>query len=278
MAPRKNGCTCPWSLRQSLLPIPALLSPPTLATLTFPALALPTPATIALIVLLATAWLVMVGAGTVLMAMDPRDWGRKKTREGEGGLWCTVCEVFIEEGTMHCKYCNKCISGMDHHCYFVNSCIGTRNYRLFITGMLAAFTYTLPTCILSLVAFSARYTRRSPSLFETASKTNFSVPAIQIINFIHAFIAFAASVFVGDLLRLHVILYKRNMTTLQYSHWLRTRRRIGVENVSPLDVVTVGDGEEEQKGVFAAVNHGIEGGGADGGEGHEGAEVQGDSV
>ncbi|KAJ3254961.1 hypothetical protein HDU77_003875 [Chytriomyces hyalinus] len=132
--------------------------------------------------------------------------------------FCWVCKAHVETDSLHCRYCDKCIPRLDHHCFYVNNCIGRRNYGLYISSLISIFLYSSAQAATSVISFVAA--AQNPS---KVGAFNLSLPAFQSIVLIPGILSFAFSIFIADLLRLHILLYFKGMTTLEYSHYLDER-------------------------------------------------------
>ncbi|KAJ3007586.1 hypothetical protein HKX48_009041 [Thoreauomyces humboldtii] len=178
----------------------------------------------------------MVLGAAYIAATDP-GVQRREVVDGEGGLFCRICQCFITPDARHCRECDKCVERMDHHCYFLNTCIGRKNYKTFVFSLVATEVYALGVVVASVVVSASGdndvYMRRM------VGHTGLSTAGIRAIAAVHLAIGVAAAGYVAYLLHLHWIIYRRGMTTLEYSHWLRHRR---IVTPAAVDVVTlVGD-------------------------------------
>ncbi|KAI8615571.1 DHHC palmitoyltransferase-domain-containing protein [Chytriomyces sp. MP71] len=144
----------------------------------------------------------------------PREWEDAIER---GAKYCVVCKAHVEEESLHCKYCDKCIPRLDHHCFYVNNCIGRKNYTLYVFGLVSLFAFSASHFVVASIALVYAFQNDVQALlgFNTYVWKGLVVATVLL--------SFVFTVFTGDLIRLHVLLYLNGMTTLEYSKYLMER-------------------------------------------------------
>ncbi|KAI8848703.1 DHHC palmitoyltransferase-domain-containing protein [Chytridium lagenaria] len=140
--------------------------------------------------------------------------------------FCTVCLTYVHHTSLHCRYCNKCVLNIDHHCFFVNNCIGKRNYRLFVATLLFMANYALGNLMFTIWALAWPYV---DSLRMDSIVKNYGLAPwrLQTLTGFFALLHLLFVCFTFDLLRLHVLLWYKGMTTLQYAKFLRKQEENG---------------------------------------------------
>ncbi|KAJ5495795.1 hypothetical protein N7539_000911 [Penicillium diatomitis] len=53
------------------------------------------------------------------------------------GHVCSTCKRFKPARSKHCSFCQACISRHDHHCVWLMNCVGAKNYKYFLSLLLA---------------------------------------------------------------------------------------------------------------------------------------------
>ncbi|KAL2919553.1 hypothetical protein HK105_201200 [Polyrhizophydium stewartii] len=197
----------------------------------------------------AAGWLGLTALlGVALMRSDPADrgaLGRASTaapaistapanaacvgdglEDGTPTQFCLVCEAHVRIDSLHCRYCNKCVRRIDHHCFYVNNCIGYHNYRLYLLTMGSTFVCAANTACLSVAALAAIFLDPDyESRMEAA--TGLTRTTLRTINAVDALLSLTVTAYLLYLLLLHAYLVANGLTTLQYSHNKRERRRAG---------------------------------------------------
>ncbi|SCM22035.1 palmitoyltransferase, putative [Plasmodium chabaudi chabaudi] len=169
--------------------------------------------------ILAIAILVLSYIVTSINPIDPLSFkyiNRIANEEDIKGLYeCDICG-FVEPQSKHCKVCNKCVSVFDHHCMWVNNCIGKKNYKYFVSLLLAltifhcfVFLFCAVTFFVSLKhdtikdQWNKLYGSYNDALFYTL------ISALFVLNGIFF-------VLVIQLFGLHIYLISKKMTTYEY--------------------------------------------------------------
>jgi len=119
-------------------------------------------------------------------------------------LWCSICEVYVNNLTKHCGQCNRCASEFDHHCFWLNNCVGGSNYWLFYRLVWLYLAYQLTFLPIGIYALIERFFV-SKKLFWLAILTALQVVLSLVIIF-----------YLVELIRYHRWLHAHDMTTFEH--------------------------------------------------------------
>ncbi|CEF64418.1 Zinc finger, DHHC-type, palmitoyltransferase domain-containing protein [Strongyloides ratti] len=237
---RVNGFTYPIHPLQVLLWVIYLVLPIPSAISTFPMPLFPlTPSIVLLfhiLLIILILYLSIFDPGIQINNL-PREYNRENGHVIEN-LKCQICFHNVDQTTKHCKSCNKCVAGFDHHCVWLNNCIGKKNYRaFFILVLLMAITSSLSLgiSISLLVIYFTDYQR----LFNYDNgdiKIIFFTIKPQIWLFIASIVLIinaTLTVVTVNLLQFHIILIKRNLTTVAYlTMYSKKKTTTGTKTIS----------------------------------------------
>lgn len=139
---------------------------------------------------------------------------------------CTICCTSVGTNSKHCGACNRCVERFDHHCIWLNNCIGRRNYHLFTKLIVTLFIHEVV-----ILSFSVKgiydFIQGDSEEIEGVSSM-----AIQIYL---AFQSLLITLFITNLILLHIWLYKNNMTT--YELIKRRSKRTKHSAIGPTEIV-----------------------------------------
>lgn len=145
-----------------------------------------------------TSWVAMLTSAVAVCVSDPRDPGGEAAE-----VRCGVCKMAVRKNSKHCYKCKYCVDDFDHHCMWLNVCIGGRNYARFCT-VLGLWVWTNGLMVID-TAVEARLVFRSSGWCQRSSL----LTAVSL--------AFLPGFVMGvDLIRFHVRLMAKRMTTYQY--------------------------------------------------------------
>ncbi|XP_069757485.1 palmitoyltransferase ZDHHC1-like isoform X3 [Narcine bancroftii] len=162
---------------------------------------------------------------------------------------CSLCDVKVGLKSKHCGQCNKCVAEFDHHCKLLNNCIGGRNYGHFLGAVITAIFLNLSVACISSIVLVAYFVdlkllRTNPK-FATISDAQIWIaflPAASVyitsvvfltITVITSGLSLIALVYLIDLLRFHIYILWKRISTYEYI----TRRREQMQSkVSPIEM------------------------------------------
>uniref|UniRef100_A0A0N5B9G5 Palmitoyltransferase n=1 Tax=Strongyloides papillosus TaxID=174720 RepID=A0A0N5B9G5_STREA len=233
---RVNGFTLPIHPLQVMLWIVFVVIPIPSAMIAFPLPLFPLIPSLLIffhLILVCLLFYLSVFDPGIPISNPPREYKREYGHVIEN-LRCQICNHTVDQSTKHCKSCNKCIYGFDHHCIWLNNCIGKKNYRYNIIIFFLPLQYFRPffvlVLIMSLVSTASLalditlvviYFKDYQLLFGNGKDTEiifFKLSSqiwilitslMLIINCINAIVTL-------NLLHFHIILIKRNLTTIAY--------------------------------------------------------------
>uniref|UniRef100_A0A0K0G2N6 Palmitoyltransferase n=1 Tax=Strongyloides venezuelensis TaxID=75913 RepID=A0A0K0G2N6_STRVS len=219
---RVNGFTLPIHPLQVMLWIVFVIVPIPSAMVTFPLPLFPLiPSLLILFHLILVCFLFYLSVFDpgIPISNLPREYKREYGHVIEN-LRCQICNHTVDQSTKHCRSCNKCIYGFDHHCIWLNNCIGKKNYRAFFVLVVimslvstASLALDITLIVIYFKDFQLLFSNGKDTeiiFFKLSSQIWILVTSLMlIINGINAVITL-------NLLHFHIILIKRNLTTIAY--------------------------------------------------------------
>ena len=128
-----------------------------------------------------------------------------KGKDGEKlKLWCSICEVYVNNLTKHCGKCNRCAADFDHHCFWLNNCVGGNNYWLFYRLIWLYVAYSLTFLFIGIYALIERFFVTKKLLW------------LAIITALQVILSLVISLYLADLIRYHRWLHANDMTTFEH--------------------------------------------------------------
>nr|XP_024383416.1 probable protein S-acyltransferase 22 isoform X2 [Physcomitrium patens]PNR49213.1 hypothetical protein PHYPA_011109 [Physcomitrium patens] len=155
---------------------------------------------------------------------------------GEQLLYCSICEAEISKNSKHCRACDKCVYEFDHHCRWLNNCVGRRNYRTFVSLMVACLLLLVivwTTGIGVLVRCFSQKAIFEKEIIHSLGSSFSRVPYIIVVVLL-SLLAMLGTVPLGQLFFFHLILIHKGITTYDY---ILAVREQGIEQE-----ITEGDG------------------------------------
>lgn len=128
-----------------------------------------------------------------------------------------MCSTSVASSSKHCGQCNRCVSNFDHHCKWLNNCIGGKNYRVFIkllVSLMVTYMILLGFSIYSIYLYFDRHEEYLDYIDESYSYRK-GLPFLMI-SFFLAICSCAIVIADGNLIVLHLYLYRRGLTTYEY--------------------------------------------------------------
>jgi hypothetical protein len=147
--------------------------------------------------------------------------------EDEPREFCQWCGYNVRKDCKHCRCCNVCRRGFDHHCFFLNNCVAEANYKWFALGiafLTVSAIFTTLVCIW--VIMSIEYEDGEP--LKRASElygSKVSKPVVYVFTSWLLFQELGIEVFMIYLVALHLLLWKRKITTFELILYRRQLQR-----------------------------------------------------
>jgi palmitoyltransferase ZDHHC1/11 len=119
---------------------------------------------------------------------------------------CTICSTSVGNTSKHCGACNRCVEKFDHHCIWLNNCIGRKNYNLFIKLIVLVTFHEI-----IILSFSVKIIVNYFAGDEIHT-LGANLLGIQIYLVVQSG---AIILFLGNLILLHIWLYRKGLTTYE---------------------------------------------------------------
>lgn len=139
---------------------------------------------------------------------------------------CTICCTSVGTNSKHCGACNRCVERFDHHCIWLNNCIGRRNYHLFSKLIVTLFVHEVVILCVSV-----------KGIYDKIEGNSEEIRGVSTMA-IHIYLSFQSlliTLFITNLILLHIWLYKHKMTT--YELIKRRSKRIKNSPIGPTEIV-----------------------------------------
>ncbi|XP_070186289.1 palmitoyltransferase ZDHHC11-like isoform X2 [Littorina saxatilis] len=154
---------------------------------------------------------------------------------------CYLCQVNVGPKSKHCRACNKCIAEFDHHCKWLNNCVGGRNYKWFLSSLVAAALGTLLIVIVGLLEFVAYFVDKDQRdilhpyiVLKEENRGNDTAQFLVVYQTVSAegwltvtgittVLAVVTLLLLSHLLFFHVWLWYKGLTTYEYIVRLREK-------------------------------------------------------
>ncbi|OMJ80445.1 hypothetical protein SteCoe_19296 [Stentor coeruleus] len=211
MFARKNGLSCPWSLKQALsyfgfivyglsynlvIVTKTQTDYQTMRTIIFNFLCF-----------------LSISSHIVTSLIDPGDpllYKGKSINHTEGVyLRCAICNSAINLFSRHCVTCNKCVYKYDHHCQWVNNCIGSKNYKSFFVLII---TCTLMSALITSSSITATFITFSN---EQNSNAEDEQGYASFVIFLGIF-SLLGVIYFGYIATFHSMMLLKGVTTYEY--------------------------------------------------------------
>lgn len=184
----------------------------------------------------------------LITCSDPRDpmipnkkprkpWFRNTIRPAESDLeqqpaikHCSICQSNVSAQSLHCRFCGKCIPRLDHHCFFLNTCIGRENYPYFFVVLCVGVVMFSLDAVIGWFVVAAYFSPTSSvytdSIYDAfGTETNQLRIFMLVLTLVISVTETVMVMFLGDLIRFHIKLWRKKMTTLEYSRWAKNEAR-----------------------------------------------------
>ncbi|EYC40488.1 hypothetical protein Y032_0610g624 [Ancylostoma ceylanicum] len=148
--------------------------------------------------------------------------------------FCNICQIHVKEKTKHCRRCNICVEVFDHHCIWLNNCIGKKNYRLFIVLLVSIVFLSSGATVLGFLQLL--FWISDTEHMQEMSAQIFSLVIPLWVWLLASFASFASHLAIGavtaHLLRFHIKLWKKGITTYRFIIDQRQKKTASRETIS----------------------------------------------
>jgi palmitoyltransferase len=139
---------------------------------------------------------------------------RREAATPEGMRWCIYCTNHVHPRSKHCRACNKCVHEFDHHCMWLNTCVGSRNYWFFFAAISSVFLLMLTLVALCIwVLVESAVDDVVLTRVRDYGSPHLSVGGLRAAVCIGIVLSVVVALNVGSLLRLHIYLLRRGIST-----------------------------------------------------------------
>lgn len=143
-----------------------------------------------------------------------------------GRVFCYLCETHVHSSSKHCKYCDKCVLHFDHHCKWLNTCIGRKNYRFFLTLVVAVGGLTTLSLTLSAIYFVELFLHPESFMLRVERASLWlSRDLVLGVLVVSLLVLLGLVAMVAQLLGFHAMLAYRGMTTYDFIVFEQRRQR-----------------------------------------------------
>ncbi|KAM0883309.1 hypothetical protein ACQ4PT_031727 [Festuca glaucescens] len=136
--------------------------------------------------------------------------------DGEGALFCTLCNAEVCQFSKHCRSCDKCVDGFDHHCRWLNNCVGRKNYFTFIALMTTSLLWLAIEVGVGIAVLVLCFVNKNAEKIIHDKIYGLSCPAFAVIVGISTLLSLVACGPLGELFIFHMLLIRKGITTYEY--------------------------------------------------------------
>uniref|UniRef100_A0ACD5Y7Y0 Uncharacterized protein n=1 Tax=Avena sativa TaxID=4498 RepID=A0ACD5Y7Y0_AVESA len=137
--------------------------------------------------------------------------------DGEGALFCTLCNAEVRKFSKHCRSCDKCVDGFDHHCRWLNNCVGRKNYFTFIALMTTSLLWLAIEVGVGIAVLALCFVNENAEkIIHDKLGNGLARPPFAIIVGIFTLLSLVACVPLGELFFFHMLLIRKGITTYEY--------------------------------------------------------------
>ncbi|KAM0925220.1 hypothetical protein ACQ4PT_004330 [Festuca glaucescens] len=136
--------------------------------------------------------------------------------DGEGALFCTLCNAEVRKFSKHCRSCDKCVDGFDHHCRWLNNCVGRKNYFTFIALMTTSLLWLAIEVGVGIAVLVLCFVNKNLEKNIHVKIYGLARPAFAVIVGIFTLLCLVACLPLGELFFFHMLLIRKGITTYEY--------------------------------------------------------------